>query len=371
MCKNITVVGSGYVGMSMALLLAQNNNVTILDINKKRVDLINSNISPIQDKDIELFFETEDLKLKATLEKENSYKNSDLIIIAVPTNYDEDLNMFDTLAVESTISDALKLNSLAPIIIKSTVPIGFTRKINNKYLTDRVIFSPEFLREGSALKDNLFPSRIIVGNKNDDGIFFANLLVKGAQKKNIDILYTSSDEAESIKLFSNSYLAMRVAFFNELDSYAFVNNLDSKEIIDAVCLDPRIGDGYNNPSFGYGGYCLPKDTKQLLANFKDVPQNIISAIVESNATRKDFIANEIINSEKKNIGIYRLLMKAGSDNMRSSSIIDILRILKNQNQNLNIFIYEPEINDGTFEDCKVVSDLDSFIEKADLIIANG
>ena len=361
-------MGSGYVGMSLAVLLAQQNDVVVLDVDDSRVESVNNKQSTVADAEIEAFLTEKELSLTATLNKHAAYESASFVVVATPTNYDPDTKRFDTSSVDSVVSDALELNSDALVVIKSTIPLGHTKSLQEKYATDRVIFSPEFLREGQALKDNLYPSRVIVGCKLELGKAFASLLVEGAEKKDIETLFISSTEAEAVKLFSNSYLAMRVAFFNELDSYASVNNLNSKEIIEAVCLDPRIGDGYNNPSFGYGGYCLPKDTKQLLANFKNVPQNIISAIVESNATRKNFIANEIINSKKKNIGIYRLLMKTGSDNIRSSSIIDIIRILKNKK--LNIVIYEPEINDDTFEDCSVVSDLDSFIEKTDLIIAN-
>lgn len=378
----ITVVGSGYVGLANATLLAQENEVVTIDRNKYKVDKINERISPIVDEKITEFFDTKELNLTASVSTDGEYENSDFIIIATPTNYDEEKNYFDTSSVESVIEDILKSGSKATIVIKSTIPVGYTKKIREKYELENIIFSPEFLREGKALEDNLYPSRIIMGyNQNNHELakkaeVFTNLLVKGALKEHIDIKFMDTTEAEAVKLFSNTYLAMRVSFFNELDTYAQIKNLDSKKIIEGVGLDPRIGSHYNNPSFGYGGYCLPKDTKQMKANFEGVPNNIIEAIVDANRTRKDFIAESVLKKAEENsnlkeltVGVYRLTMKSGSDNFRSSSIQGVMERL--DKKGVNLVIFEPTIIDeDEFEGYKVVNDLEKFKKISDSIIAN-
>jgi len=364
----ITVVGSGYVGMSLAALLAQHNDVTILDIDPGRVEKVNNKESTVADADIEEFLSEKALSLSATLNEEAAYKGSSFVIVATPTNYDPETNRFDTSSVDSVVKNALELNSDALVVIKSTIPIGHTKSLQEKFHSNRVIFSPEFLREGRALKDNLYPSRIVVGGELEKATQFAKLLIEGAEKEVIQTLLIGSSEAEAVKLFANNYLAMRVAFFNELDSYALGHNLDTKSIIDGVCLDERIGGGYNNPSFGYGGYCLPKDTKQLLANYNQVPQDIIQAIVWSNATRKDFIAQEILKQRPKVVGFYRLIMKEGSDNFRSSAIKGIIKRIKAAG--VEIIMYEPALNEETFDGSRVISNLDDFKSKSDIVVAN-
>ena len=364
----ITVVGSGYVGMSLAVLLAQHNDVVVLDVDPARVDKVNNKQSTVADTEIEAFLAKKVLSLTATLDKQIAYKGSSFVVVATPTNYDPDTNRFDTSAVDSVVADVLQLNSNALVVIKSTIPVGHTKSLQEKHVTDRVIFSPEFLREGQALKDNLYPSRIIVGSQLEAGKAFADILVEGAEKKDIQTSFIRSTEAEAVKLFANTYLAMRVSFFNELDSYALAHDLDSRSIINGVCLDERIGEGYNNPSFGYGGYCLPKDTKQLLANYDQVPQTLIQAIVTSNTTRKDFIAEEILKLKPKTIGFFRLVMKEGSDNFRSSAIQGIMKRIKAKG--INIVVYEPELNDTSFYGSKVLTNLDSFKRISDIIVTN-
>ena len=364
----ITVVGSGYVGMSLSVLLAQYNDVVVLDIDPNRVKKINNKESTISDNEIDSYLDNNELSLSATLDKKAAFKNSKFIIIATPTDYDPESNYFNTSAVDNVIKDSIKHNNDALIIIKSTIPIGYTKLLQRKHKTTRIIFSPEFLREGQALYDNLYPSRIIIGDHSDKALTFSNLLAQSAKKKAIDILFMSSTEAEAVKLFSNTYLAMRVSFFNELDTFAYANSLNAENIITGVCADNRVGDGYNNPSFGYGGYCLPKDTKQLLANFKNIPQTLIKAIVTSNSKRKDFIAQEILNLNPKVVGFYRLVMKKGSDNFRSSAIQGIIKRLASKG--IDMIIYEPKLNDDNLFDLKVSKNIHEFIDKSDLIVAN-
>ena len=364
----IAVVGTGYVGLSNAVLLAQHHQVVALDIDSKRVDCINRKQSPIQDSDISHYLSTKDLHLTATINPVEAMTNADWVIIATPTNYDPETNQFDTSSVESVIDSVLKINTHACMVIKSTIPVGYTQKIRQAKNIQNILFSPEFLREGKALHDNLYPSRIIVGEVSSRGQAFANLLRSSCLQPKTPILLTSSDEAEAIKLFANTYLALRVAYFNELDTYAATHGLDTKQIIDGVCLDPRIGAHYHNPSFGYGGYCLPKDTKQLLANYKDVPQTLIGAVVSANATRKDFIANEILKRQPNTVGIYRLVMKSGSDNFRTSSIQGVMKRIKAKG--VRVVVYEPMLAQDTFFGSPVIRSQEEFFLASDIIVAN-
>lgn len=366
--KKITIVGTGYVGLSNAVLLAQQHEVIALDIDEQRVSKINNLQSPIEDKEIENFLARKELSLIATTDMHQAYQNADYVFIATPTNYDTVTNYFDTSSVESVVNDILAINSDALIIIKSTVPVGFTEGLKSRLGVENIIFSPEFLREGKALYDNLYPSRIIIGEQSKRAETLAKIVADCAVKEDVDVHLTNNTEAEAIKLFANTYLALRVAFFNELDTYAVVHGLNTEQIIKGVCLDPRVGDFYNNPSFGYGGYCLPKDTQQLLANYKEVPQNLIQAVVSSNSTRKKFISKDILSSSPKVVGIYRLIMKAGSDNFRASAIQDIIKELRAEG--VEVLVYEPHLPDTTFLNCQVFTDLTLFKSKVDIIVAN-
>lgn len=364
----IAIAGTGYVGLSLAVLLSQENEVIAYDVLNEKVKLINNKISPIKDKELSDFLKNKELKLTATLNEKEAFKNADYVIISTPTDYNEKINSFNTKSVEEVLIKIEEINPETNVVIKSTIPVGFTKKMKEKYKIKNIFFSPEFLREGYALYDNLYPSRIVISDNCEEAIGFVKLLIKGAIRKDIPVVYTNSNEAEAIKLFANTYLAMRVAFFNELDTYAELNGLSSKDIINGVCLDKRIGNHYNNPSFGYGGYCLPKDTRQLLANYENIPNDLIQAIVNSNITRKKYIANSILNKNPKIVGVYRLIMKNGSDNFRQSAIKDIISLLKASG--VEVIVYEPTINSSDYYDSRLINDIDEFIKKSDIILAN-